>query len=77
MVEVQSGSAPTAAKDNQKLPVAAEEPKLPKLSAAEFSQYNRMAEHMDYFVSSDDIRRLSPVILTVFHSTTTSVNLGT
>jgi murein L,D-transpeptidase YafK len=26
-----------------------EEKPLPKLSAAEFRQYNRMAEHMDYF----------------------------
>jgi hypothetical protein len=30
-----------------------EEPKLPKLSAAEFRAYNSMAEHMEYFVSSD------------------------
>jgi hypothetical protein len=29
-----------------------EEPKLPKLSAAEFRTYNSMAEHMEYFVSS-------------------------
>jgi hypothetical protein len=29
-----------------------EEPKLPKLSAAEFRAYNSMAEHMDYFVSA-------------------------
>jgi hypothetical protein len=29
-----------------------EEPKLPKLSAAEFRVYNSMAEHMDYFVRS-------------------------
>lgn len=28
-----------------------EEPKLPKLSAAEFRAYNSMAEHMEYFVS--------------------------
>ncbi len=27
-----------------------EEPKLPKLSAAEFRIYNSMAEHMEYFV---------------------------
>ena len=26
------------------------EKQLPKLSAAEFRQYNRLAEHMDYFV---------------------------
>lgn len=77
MADVQSASAPAAAKDNQNLSVAAEVPKLPKLSAAEFSQYNRMAEHMDYFVSSDDFSRLTSVILTVLHSTTTSANLGT
>lgn len=29
-----------------------EEAQLPKLSAAEFRIYNRMAEHMDYFVST-------------------------
>lgn len=29
----------------------AEEAQLPKLSAADFRIYNRMAEHMDYFVS--------------------------
>ena len=28
-----------------------EEKALPKLSAQEFRQYNRMAEHMNYFVS--------------------------
>ena len=28
------------------------EKKLPKLSAAEFRAYNSMAEHMEYFVSS-------------------------
>jgi hypothetical protein len=28
-----------------------EEPKLPKLSAADFRAYNSMAEHMEYFVS--------------------------
>jgi hypothetical protein len=27
-----------------------EEPKLPKLSAADFRAYNSMAEHMEYFV---------------------------
>lgn len=27
------------------------EPALPALSAHEFKQYNRLAEHMDYFVS--------------------------
>jgi len=25
-------------------------PELPKLSAVEFAQFNRLAEHMDYFV---------------------------
>lgn len=34
------------------LPTKAEEEKLPKLSAQEFSMYNHMAEHMDMFVSS-------------------------
>lgn len=28
------------------------EPELPKLSAHEFRQYNRLAEHMDIFVST-------------------------
>ena len=30
--------------------VASEVKPLPKLTAAEFKEYNRMAEHMDYFV---------------------------
>jgi len=37
----------------EEVPVEAnrEEPKLPKLTAAEFRAYNSMAEHMEYFVS--------------------------
>jgi hypothetical protein len=41
-----------------------EEPKLPKLSAAEFRAYNSMAEHMEYFVSLDFI---PSHILHVYH----------
>lgn len=37
---------------------AAAEPKLPPLSPAEFKAFNRLAQHMDYFVSHD----LSPRI---------------
>lgn len=29
-----------------------EEPKLPPLTPAQFREYNRMAEHMDHFVSA-------------------------
>ena len=36
------------------LPKPEEEQALPKLNAQEFRQYNRMAEHMNYFVSTRD-----------------------
>jgi hypothetical protein len=55
---------------------------LPKLSAAEFRVYNRMAEHMDMFVSNrkSDTYIRSPITkLTLFpsHSTTISAKPGT
>lgn len=37
-----------------------EEPKLAKLSAAEFRAYNSMAEHMEYFVCS------SPFLIDIY-----------
>jgi hypothetical protein len=42
-----------------------EEPKLPKLSAAEFRIYNSMAEHMEYFVGSLFICIQYPIISSV------------
>lgn len=38
--------------DGAKSSEAEAEPALPALSAHEFKQYNRLAEHMDYFVRS-------------------------
>jgi hypothetical protein len=39
------------------------DPALPPLSGHEFKQYNRLAEHMDYFVSSFQFLPLYPVTL--------------
>jgi hypothetical protein len=49
--EAASGSAPATEEP---------EPALPPLSPAEFRQYNRLAEQMDYFVSR---KHLSPIPL--------------
>lgn len=43
-VDMASTVTPEAAK------AAPEPPKLPKLSGAQFREYNRLAEHMDFFV---------------------------
>ena len=39
-------------------PAAIEEVKLPKLTASEFREYNRLAEHMDSFVGTRDPLRM-------------------
>jgi len=41
--------APPVVNDPNSTPATNEEKPLPKLSASEFRQYNRMAEHMNYF----------------------------
>jgi len=46
-----------------------EEPKLPKLSAADFGVYNSMAEHMEYFVSSASALALNGLIKCRYDST--------
>ncbi|KAL1634086.1 hypothetical protein SLS58_010833 [Diplodia intermedia] len=51
MGDVQADDAATA-----ETPQAAE-PQLPKLSAHEFRQYNRLAEHMDMFVTCENNKR--------------------
>ncbi|KAG9194694.1 hypothetical protein G6011_04729 [Alternaria panax] len=40
---------PPVVNDPNSMPATKEEKPLPKLSASEFRQYNRMAEHMNYF----------------------------
>ena len=37
----------------QSEPLSQPAPKLPKLSPSEFKAFNRLAEHMDYFVRLD------------------------
>ncbi|EDU41964.1 conserved hypothetical protein [Pyrenophora tritici-repentis Pt-1C-BFP] len=44
--------APPVVNDTAATPAAKAEKPLPKLTPAEFRQYNRMAEHMDYFHSN-------------------------
>jgi hypothetical protein len=41
--------APPLVNDPNSTPATKEEKPLPKLTASEFRQYNRMAEHMNYF----------------------------
>ncbi len=53
-----------------------EEPKLPKLSAAEFRTYNTMAEHMEYFVSSLFIFIFIQSQITIYHIRTKSERKG-
>jgi hypothetical protein len=53
-----------ALKEQEKVEEKKEEPKLPKLNAAEFRAYNSMAEHMEYFVSSDShLNLFSSIVL--------------
>jgi len=63
---------------------AGEEKVLPKLSAAEFRVYNRMAEHMDLFVRYLEqphtlvlVRNLAVHVANTQASTTTSASHGT
>lgn len=47
-VEVEPVAGPTQKVEEEE---KEEEPKLPKLTPAEFREYNHGAEHMEYFVS--------------------------
>ena len=66
-------------------PEQEQQKELPKLSAAEFRVYNRMAEHMDMFVRyvfesrSSTPSQIAELTHTLFllHSTTTSAKPGT
>ncbi|EOA86861.1 uncharacterized protein SETTUDRAFT_87407 [Exserohilum turcica Et28A] len=44
-----TAAVPPVANDASAAPAAQEEKPLPKLTASEFRQYNRMAEHMNYY----------------------------
>ena len=48
MADAESQQPPPAAQPAQEAPAAEEKP--PKFSPSEFRIYNRMAEHMDYYV---------------------------
>ena len=48
MADAEPQQPPAAAQPAQEAPVVEE--KLPKFSPSEFRIYNRMAEHMDYYV---------------------------
>lgn len=48
MADAESQQPPAAAQPAQEAPAAEEKP--PKFSPSEFRIYNRMAEHMDYYV---------------------------
>jgi hypothetical protein len=48
MADAESQQPPAAAQPAQEAPAAEE--KLTKFSPSEFRIYNRMAEHMDYYV---------------------------
>lgn len=56
-----------------------EEPKLPPLTPAQFREYNRLAEHMDHFVSCDALQSTDCIYfarLLTRYSTTTSARYG-